>query len=217
MEIEFWQQRWQQDQIAFHLAEVNPLLSRFCSVLNLPSDSEIFVPLCGKSLDLAWLASSGFSVLGIECSERAVNDFFNNQVIAVETHQTDTFNVYQSGNVKILHGDFFALDRVDLKSVKAVYDRASLVALPENLRQKYVDLLTDLLAKKMDILLITLEYNQSKMNGPPFSVSQNEVMQLYKPAFDVELIDQQDVLDEYPKFKERGLDYLTECVYRISR
>jgi len=217
MEIEFWEQRWSQNQTAFHLPTVNPCLTQYWPVLNIQAGSQVFIPLCGKSLDLAWFASSQYSVLGIECSEQAINAFFNDQNMQVNKNQQGPFKLYQADNIKVLQGDFFALNSDNLNKVNAVYDRASLVALPEIMRQKYVSLLTEILPLNVEILLITLEYNPSKMTGPPFSVTQNEVLKLFQPAFNVELLGSNDVLEDYQKFKERGLDYLTECIYRIHR
>ncbi len=216
MEIDFWEQRWSQNQIAFHLSAVNPCLVKFWSSLNVQSGSQVFVPLCGKSLDLSWFSAQQYSVLGIECSEQAIVDFFGEKSFSI-TKKSDDFKVFSTENIKILQGDFFALKESDLKSVSAVYDRASIVAMPEESRQKYVNLLSSILPANVEILLITLEYNQSLMAGPPFSVSQDEVFNLYKSSFNVELLDRQDVLGEYEKFKQRGLDYLTESVYRIWR
>jgi len=217
MEIEFWEQRWQQNQTAFHLPMINPCLVQFWSTLNMQPGSQVFIPLCGKSLDMAWLAENQYSVLGIECSDQAINEFFDGQNIQANITEQGPFKLYLAENIRLLQGDFFALTSSDLNQVAAVYDRASLIALPEVMRQSYVRLLTEILPQNVKILLVTLEYNQSKMAGPPFSVKQDEVLNLFQPAFNVELLDCNDVLEDHQKFKQRGLDYLTECIYRIHR
>jgi len=217
MEIEFWEQRWQQNQTAFHLPMINPCLTKFWPTLNIQPGSQVFIPLCGKSLDLTWFAENQYSVLGIECSDHAINEFFDGQNTQVNKNQQGPFKLYQADNIRVLQGDFFALRSNNLNKVAAVYDRASLIALPEQMRQNYVSLLTEILPLNVQILLVTLEYNQSIMTGPPFSVTQDEVLKLFQPDFNVELLNRNDVLEGHQKFKQRGLDYLTECTYRIHR
>jgi len=216
MELDFWEQRWNLNQIAFHLPAVNPYLIKFWPLFNSQFHSQVFIPLCGKSLDLAWLASQQHTVLGVECSEKAIKDFFKEQKLQSHLSQHKTFNVYSGANIKLLQGDFFKLDKEILADVSVVYDRASLIAMPETKRQQYVTLLGEILPASAEFLLITLDYNQKLMPGPPFSVSHNEVIRLFKPRYNVELLYECDVLEEHQKFKERGLNYLIERVYRIT-
>ncbi len=217
MDTKFWNERWNNNQIAFHLPTVNPYITDFLSTFKLTDNAQIFIPLCGKTLDIAWFASQQYKVLGIECSDKAIDDFFNEQQLSPNVKQVTPYNHYSSTNIELLNGDFFNLNSDLLKNVSLVYDRASLVALTEDLRKKYVNLLTQLLPISADIFLITLEYEQSIMSGPPFSVSHQDVIQMYQPAYQVELLHESDVLNDYLKFKERGLTYLTESVYKISR
>jgi len=216
MEIDFWQQRWDLDQIAFHLPTVNPYLASFLTDFNISTPSQIFIPLCGKSLDITWLASHKFSVLGVECSKKAINDLFHEQDIKPQKQTINKFVSYQAENIQILQGDFFDLDDKLLKTVSLVYDRASLIALPLEMRKKYVNLLNENLPPSTQILLITLEYDQNSMNGPPFSVSDREVKQLYQAKYDIEILLEQDVIDGHEKFAQRGLKKLVERVYKIS-
>ncbi len=217
MELDFWEQRWNQNQIAFHLDSVNPYLEKYWRYINTQKNAQVFVPLCGKSLDLIWLAAQGHSVLGVECSDKAINAFFEEQKISANINQTGRFKEYKCDNITLLQGDFFNLKKEDLKDVSVVYDRASLIALPEQMRQSYVDFLNENLPLATDIFLITLDYNQSLMSGPPFSVMHNEVVSLFQKNFNIKLLNESDVLEEHQKFKERGLDYLTERVYKLSR
>ncbi|VAW62964.1 Thiopurine S-methyltransferase [hydrothermal vent metagenome] len=222
MEIGFWQQRWQEDQTGFHMSEVNEYLSRYWSAINAPGVStqappSVFVPLCGKSLDLVWLAAQAGTVIGVECSEKAVTAFFEEQQLAMQSGTQGAFNCYTGANITLYQGDFFALDKAMLQDVSAVYDRASLVALPEAMRQRYIEKLADVLPQTVSILLISLEYDQQKMTGPPFSVSDDEVQRLYKPFFNVEQLEARDIIDNEPRFRDRGLDYMIERVYKIFR
>ncbi len=217
MDTSFWNERWINNQIAFHLPTINPNITNFLSEFKLDNHTQIFIPLCGKSLDIAWFASQQYQVLGIECSEKAIKEFFTEQQLIAKKKQIPPFEHYIATNIILLNGDFFDLNKELLKNITLVYDRASLVALTENLRTKYVNLLTKLLPVSTDIFLITLEYNQSIMSGPPFSVTHQNVLQMYQPAYQVELLHENDVLEDYLKFKERGLTSLTERVYKITR
>lgn len=218
MEIEFWRQRWLQNQIGFHLNEVNAYLLKYWPVLHLDKHSTVFVPLCGKSKDLLWLAEQGYHVIGVECSELAVTAFFNEHQLSYKVidNQFHKHYISNSINIELLHGDFFDMDKVLLDSVDAIFDRASLVALPADMRKRYVDKLASSLSTKAKILLITLEYDQNIMSGPPFSVSSEEISTLYSTSFDIQLVDQHDVLDDQVRFKQRGLDYLVESVFLLS-
>jgi thiopurine S-methyltransferase len=217
MDLEFWEQRWQQNQIAFHLPMVNPYLMEYWSHFNIKPRSQVFIPLCGKTLDLVWFAVQQYSVLGIECSNKAINEFFAEQHLPIHSNQDKDFKVYHSGNIKLLQGDFFKLNKAALKDVSVLYDRASLIALPQDMRVEYVELLNKILPACADMLLITLTYNQTLMSGPPFSVEQGEVVELYESLYNIELLHEAEVLEGHIKFKERGLDYLTERVYKLSR
>jgi len=216
MEIEFWQQRWDLDQTAFHLPTVNPYLVSFLKQFNIASSSKVFIPLCGKSLDITWLASHDYSVIGVECSKKAIYEFFEEQDIESEIKNTSNFKSYYAKNIQLLQGDFFDLDKKLLKDVSLVYDRASLIALPYEKRQKYVNLLNNILPDTSEILLITLEYEQNIMTGPPFSVSDSEVKELYQDKYNIEMIHEEDVIEGHLKFKQRGLGSLMERVYKLN-
>ena len=109
MEIGFWQQRWNQNQIAFHLPTVNPYLTNYWAQFNIQPPSQVFIPLCGKSVDLAWFASQQYAVLGIECSDKAINEFFIEQKLEFQAVKLDKYKLYNSTNIKLLQGDFFHL------------------------------------------------------------------------------------------------------------
>ena len=136
MVIEFWRQRWLENQIGFHLDETNAYLLKYWPTLDLDIHATVFVPLCGKSKDLLWLAEQGYHVIGVECSELAVSAFFNEHQLSykVVDNQFHKHYISNSLNIELLHGDFFDMDKVLLDSVDAVFDRASLVALPADMR-----------------------------------------------------------------------------------
>ena len=215
MEADFWHDRWEKDLTGFHLDEVNPYLKENWSVLNLKPGARVFVPLCGKSLDLIWLAEQGFEVIGSELSPLAVQAFFSENNLTAERTPVDGLEYWKSENISLYCGDFFALTAQILGQIDAVYDRASLVALPPAMRQEYATKLTEI-TQSAPKLLVTLEYEQSKMDGPPFSVSEDEVKALYQANYQVKQLTAQDVLGDNEKFRARGLDFMNECIYQLE-
>lgn len=215
MEHDFWHARWRQEQIGFHQPDVNPHLREHWPLLGLDPGTRVFVPLCGKSLDLLWLRTRGHQVVGIELSEVAVKAFFADNGIAPARSTDGRFETWSGEGIEILCGDFFALRSADIGSVDAVYDRASLIALPAAMRRRYVQQLHNLVAPGTPQLLVTLEYDQAQMSGPPFSVGEDEVRRIYRETCEVEHLERVDVLDESPRFKAKGLDTLHESIYRL--
>jgi thiopurine S-methyltransferase len=216
MTPEFWLQNWQNNKIGFHQQETNSYLISFWQHLNLASHSRVFVPLCGKSLDLLWLYRQGHNVVGVEISELAVCDFFAQSELNHTHFELDGFHCHKTGRLILLQGDFFNLMPHHVQDVAGVFDRASLVALPIELRQKYAQHLKNILPDTAKILLVTFEYAQSKMAGPPFSVNETEVHTLYQDSYAIECLFKQDVLDNYPQFQALGLTDLQEKVYLLT-
>jgi len=213
----FWQGRWARNEIGFHLEQVHPGLRRHWPRLGLPEGAGVLVPLCGKSLDLAWLAGQGFNVLGVELSEKAVEAFFAEQQLEAEISQAGAFRVYRSGKLEIRCGDFFALGAADVAACLGVYDRAALIALPPPMRQRYAAHLSAILPVGCQQLLVTLDYDQQQMDGPPFAVGEAEVKALYALDWRVEQLEAKEVLERNPKMRERGLQRLEERFYRLRR
>jgi len=217
MEPEFWQERWARNQIGFHLPEVNPYLQRHWSQLALVEGARVLVPLCGKSLDLMWLASHGLRVMGVELSEQAVEAFFSEQNLVPRITRRDAFTVYQTDLIEVWCGDFFALDAEALAGCTALYDRAALIALPPLMRAQYAEHLSRLLPSGCQGLLITLDYDQSQKAGPPFAVTDDEVKVLFDSDWTVKTLQEQDVLGESWKFVQEGVTRLDERVYWLGR
>ena len=215
MNPDFWQERWQKNEIGFHQQEINAHLQDYWPRLGVAAGSQVFVPLCGKSRDLLWLRARGHMVLGVELSPIAVRDFFRENALEPHTSHVGAFERCEADGLSILCGDFFNLTAEDLKGVAGVYDRASLIALPPDMRPRYADHLSAILPKGAAILLVTMEYRQTEMNGPPFSVSEDEVRKLYEKHYDVTRLFTKDILAENPRFRERGLSALSEKVYQL--
>lgn len=217
MQTGFWKERWERNEIAFHQEEVNPALRQYWSVLGVPPGAKVFVPLCGKSRDMRWLRHRGHPVLGIEIVELAVRDFYAENGLVPAISDVRPFRRYHADDIALLCGDFFCLVPEDLADVAAVYDRASLIAFAPSQRGSYAAKLAEILPARVQMLLISMTYPQAEMQGPPFSVPEGEVRELYEEHFTVERLRQRDVLAENPRFRERGLTSLTAEVYRIRR
>ncbi|MGB3290725.1 MAG: thiopurine S-methyltransferase [Burkholderiaceae bacterium] len=216
MNPDFWLERWRAGQTRFHQSRITPLLQKYWPVLELPSGSRVLVPLCGKTLDMIWLAEQGHQVLGVELSPLAVDQFFSENNLRPDTRVSSAGKHYSAGNIEIICGDIFALDADTLASCSGVYDRAALIALPPSMRARYVDHVYGQLPREYRGLLLTLDYPQEQMDGPPFSLADTEVQSLYAAHSRADLIDRRDILAKEPKFAERGLTRLDTVVYRLS-
>lgn len=213
----FWHERWEANQLGFHQAEVNGLLKDWWPALGLASDAAVFVPLCGKSLDMTWLRSQGHPVVGIEVSPIAVRDFFVESSIEAAASSNGRLERFEGGGYRLYRGDFFDLEDVHLAEIRGVYDRASLIALPPEMRSRYAKHLCAILPPKVRILLISIEYDQSKMSGPPHSVAPSEVEALFGAAFEIELRWSSGEQLPTDRFRERGLESWSESVWQLSR
>jgi len=216
MEREFWLQRWASGNTGFHQDEVNPYLTRYWHSLEVPSDAVVFVPLCGKSRDMQWLHSRGHAVVGVELSRLALEVFFREGGLAPTETRTESFEVFRAQRYTLYQGDFFDLTREELRDVDVVYDRASLIALPPEMRVRYSRHLIDIVPRRAVMLVITLEYPQIEMAGPPFSVDEEEVRRLYEAEYAVERLADDDVLALNGRLRDRGISRLREKVYRLA-
>ena len=205
MHREFWLARWQEHQLGWHRDDVNPLLIAHLSSLELDPDSKLFVPLCGKTLDMGYLAGERYEVLGCELSPIAVSELFDEAGVAYESVPEGRFVRHQGGSVTLLEGDVFDLDSSLLAGVAAVYDRGALIALPPDMRRRYVDLLMNALPQSARTLLLSLEYDQSRVGGPPFSVSEEEVHALYAERYKVTKLFTETTEEVPPRFTDAGL------------
>lgn len=216
MDADFWLQKWQEGQIGFHRHDVMPLLQKHWPSLQLPEGSRVLVPLCGKSLDMHWLAAQGHRVLGVELSPLAVSQFFEEAGLE-PVRTTSRYGEHVSaGPIEIIVGDAFGLDPSLLADVVGVYDRAALIALPPAMRLRYRDTVYAALPAGCQGLLITLEYPQDEKAGPPFSVVQAEVEALFAASWRHRLLERRDILDQEPRFREEGLSALETAVYRLT-
>ena len=184
MQSEFWHERWASGRIGFHLNSVNPLLIKGWNGLNAAGEGRVLVPLCGKSLDMLWLREQGHEVLGVELSELACEAFFAEQGVEVQERQEGGYLVRRMDGLDIYCGDFFDLPQSCFETLSWVYDRAALVAFPPEMRKRYAEVLIEKLPAAVSMLLVTLEFDEQQ--GPPFSVSEQEVQGLYSEHFVIE-------------------------------
>ena len=221
MNSKFWQQRWQEGRIGFHQSDVNPELIKHFSNLALPAGSQVLVPLCGKSVDMVWLAHAGYDVVGIELVESAVQAFFAEQNIMptitefISAADGSTLKRYQGQlagqTITLWVADIFALSPTAIGGIAAVYDRAALIALPETMRADYSTQIIKL-SNNAPQLLITLNYEQSKKDGPPFSISREQLQQYYDANYKIiELESQSSTLNSAAELS------VTEHVWLLNK
>ena len=215
MDPDFWHQRWQDNNIGFHQEQPAPLLQKHWPAIGAPVASRVFVPLAGKSLDMLWLASQGHRVLGVELSPIAVERFFAEHALEPDIVESRYGTHYRAGDIELICGDVFSLDAAALADCAVVYDRAALIALPPELRQRYVDELYARLPTGCRGLLITLEYPAHEKQGPPFSVTWAEVHERFASGWDIDLLERRDILSTEPRFVDEGVTALDTCVYRL--
>lgn len=210
-----WSSRWESDQIPFHQATFTDYLERYANHL-FGSDpiERVYLPLCGKSLDMVFLADRATHVVGVEFVEQAVIDFFSERGLE-PTVDSNAETRYHSGQYTLFAADFFAITNEHLGAVDAVFDRAALVALDPETRIRYAQHLATLLEPGATMLLITFDYDQSIMNGPPFSVPTEEVHALFNEAFSIEHLETSDVLND--QFRAQGLAAMTESAFALTR
>jgi thiopurine S-methyltransferase len=212
-----WLDRWQEDRIGFHEASVNRHLQTWFPRFAPAPGSRVFLPLCGKAVDIQWIAQQGFEVVGVELSQIAIEAFFAENSLDFERSESARFGIYQAANITLLQGDFFDLNKADLTNCQLVYDRAALIAMECEDRPRYYEHMLSILPDGCDMLLITLEYDQAEMTGPPFSVMTDEVLQRYRDAFSIEMLETNNIVDQGPRWRKVGLSALQESVFSLTR
>ncbi|MDX2158518.1 MAG: thiopurine S-methyltransferase [Hyphomicrobiaceae bacterium] len=217
MDPDFWHQRWQSNEIGFHEGRPNALLQAHWSSLGVGPGSTVLVPLCGKTRDMAWLAAKGHRVIGVELSDIAARDFFAENGLEPERVSRDGFDIRSAGGIEIWCGDLFALRPAHLAGIDAVYDRASLVAMPPAMQVPYAAKLAELVPGGVPILLIAFDYDQSLASGPPFATSPARVRELFEADFEIVELERRDALESSPNLKKRGLTWLIDAAMKLAR
>ncbi len=213
MDNEFWHKRWAENQIGFHLLDVNEKLKMHWETLSPLSAESVFVPLCGKSEDLVWLSKRHDEVVGVELSEIAVQAFFSEHFYLPKvSHLTPEVKLYQFDKINLYRGDFFT---VPLDMYPLVYDRGGLIAISDAMRALYVERLLSLTQEGGRILLITLSYPDNGSQTPPFSVDEKNVRALFSNCKKISLLAEDENAMRPPKAK--NYDYFIEQVWLIEK
>lgn len=214
MEHPDWNARWRDGQIAFHQSCVSASLKAYADRVWPDTVGRILVPLCGKTLDMVFLAERADAVVGVEYVEQAVGEFFAERRLSPQVERTPHTR-YRADRYTLFAADFFALEPEDLGVIDAVFDRASLVALDAEARNGYAAHMRSILPPGARMLLISFDYDQTKMEGPPFSVPPDDVGRLFQDGFHVEHLATRDMLDDM--FRMRGLAAMRETVFALTR
>jgi thiopurine S-methyltransferase len=214
---ENWLQRWRDENIGWHHQDFNPHLLNHWHALHMPQGSLVLAPLCGKSRDMVWLAQQGYRIRGVELSPLAVEAFFSENMLQPEVSRQGGFECWKAGPYELCCGDIFDLKQLDNGDVDAVYDRASLVALDPRQREHYAQMLSQLLPAKCRMLLVAMDYPQEEMSGPPYSVQELEVRNLFERHFSVQLLHTLDILEETKRYGDKGVSRMLEQIYLLKR
>ena len=212
-----WLKFWENNETNWHGDNVTQELIEYFELFELEPRDKVFVPLCGKSLDMLYIMNQGFSVIGVEISEIGVRQFFNENNLTYKITKVDDFDLYSTENLEIYCGDFFALTSKHLNKVKSVFDRKSLIALEPEVRQKYVKHLNDIISVGARILLVTLQYPQHQMSGPPFSVDKSEVESLFSMTFESRELRSFNDIENGSKLERAGVDYINNAAYCLRK
>jgi len=217
MDADYWRNRWTEGRTGWHQDQPTPLMLKHWPTLSARPGEQVFVPLAGKTHDMRWFAAQGLRVLGVELSSLAIEQFFEESGLAPRVHTSGYGTHYEAAGIEIIHGDAFGLDRDVLAGCDLVFDRAALIALPPELRQRYAGELYAQLPARCRGLLVTLEYPQHEKAGPPFSVREDEARALYGTGWSVDVLERRDILAQQPGFVAEGVTALDTVVYRLDR
>jgi len=249
--LEPWRSRWSDNQTGWHLDNVNPYLHRFTNQLIPKHAAEttglsprVLIPLCGKSMDMTYLAQQGYRVVGIEGVGEAVHAFASEQSVtgqaipitlpssmdaqkfrghAVPVHKDASGHGSQlPPPVLLVEGDFFEIGAQEAEALvpfDAAFDRGSLVAISPTDRQAYAQVLGKLVAPQGKVLLVTVEHDtfSNGRKGPPFEVTEEDVRTLFADTFSIQLLVKEDRLEQDKGMRDRGVTYFRECVYLLTR
>lgn len=205
MELSYWQSRWKKGNTGFHMDEGYPGLKTHWETLNPGNRARVLVPLCGKSVDLVWLAQRTGHVTGVEVAEQAIGAFFSEHNLVPTISQKGRFEIWKANNIELWKGDFLKFPEKNTGPFDLIYDKAALVALPPAMRKKYAEKIRTLTGSNTGYLLHHFIYPENEMSGPPFSVSPDEIDRLFTGYTQTLLEEKNMDLSRFPKFIERGL------------
>jgi thiopurine S-methyltransferase len=211
-----WHRHWTRPNPGFHEGQVNRYLLKYLPLFSLPEGATIFVPLCGKAVDILWLSQQGFKVIGVELSQVAVESFFEESSVDFSTRQDGEFTRYDAQNITLYQGDFLHLNPMHLQDCALVYDRASIVAIESFNRAAYQQKMLQFIPPATPMLMVTLDYDQSQMSGPPFSVPVSEIRELYQNEYDIDVLESNEQIEERSRWRDQGLSSLIETALKLT-
>lgn len=217
MDRTFWIDRWQNGDTGFHQAAPNGLLERHWPKIGIPKGAQVLVPLCGKSFDLVWLANQGYEVVGTELAAVAIEQFFVDRSRKPATVVQGNFTINRAGPFEIWCGDHFQMSPDVTRRIGGVFDRAALVAMPRVMQTDYATQLAALTPSGVPVLLVTLNYDPSEMDGPPFAIPEQRVEELFGHHFAITLLEKRDGLPASPNIRKRGVSRLDESAWKLVR
>ena len=215
MEAAFWVGKWESNEIGFHQEAVNDMLEACWADVGAPRGGAVLVPLCGKSLDMRWLAERGHRVVGLEISPLACDAFFAELGLTPRVEMVGALRGLSAGPYRILQGDFFSAGAEDLGPVSAFYDRAAIVAMPPEKQRDYARQLLGLLPRGAVGLVNCLEYPPEAMDGPPFCIGEERLRELLGSRCGVRRLSGRELNLEGTSLEGRGLVGLAETAYRV--
>ncbi|XP_026887914.2 probable thiopurine S-methyltransferase [Electrophorus electricus] len=220
MSLGEWEEKWQKGTTGFHQSHVHRMLeSNLQKVVAERQQVRFFFPLCGKAVDMKWLADMGHIIVGVEICEKGIKQFFEEQGLQYTEEPVEAIpgtKVFKSSDrrISIYQCDLYKFSSAIEGQFGGIWDRGSLVAINPCDRQRYATLMMSLMEKNCRYLLDTLEYNPELHRGPPFLVPEEVLKKIYGESCEIELVQTGDAFEE--RHKEWGIDSLLEKVYLLT-
>lgn len=209
-EDKFWHQAWEDGRTRFHLSEYNTNLVKFFPSYSFKQKNSCLVPLCGKTLDMHFLADHFENVVGVDIVKMPLEQFFSDHQI--NSHEEPKNKSINGRNITLYERDFLNDNLAELKQFDFIYDRASLVAIEPKLRPKYVQQIKNFFHQDTILHLATFE-REIHGGGPPYDLTPDEVREYFND-FNIEML-----IDESRDFEDRegNLHKTFQKVFKIKK
>jgi thiopurine S-methyltransferase len=216
MNKEFWVNAWADGRTNFHQITANPWLQLGLSELK-STPKRALVPLCGKTIDLLTLAQKGIEVVGVEIAAQAVDEFFRENKLTPGISKEGAYSAYRVPGLTILSGDFFEIESWPdyNEGFDFIYDRAALIALPLELRTRYLKVIKSLITDQTRYLVDFISYDGPLDLGPPFSVSPDEIIEFFKDFRKIKKLKEDQRQAIHPRFIEAGVQVMQMHLWLI--
>lgn len=212
-----WLEKWKKKETKFDQMQVNPYLIKYEKIFESLEGKKIFIPLCGKSIDILWFLTHGAEVIGVEFSEVAIETFLSENNLIYKKVDKHPFIFYHADSLKFICGDLFQLEKNDVGEFDWIYDRASLIALDDMARVQYANKIFQLSSNQSKMFLITLSYGTTTLEPPPYSVTDEEVYSLFSKNFQIATLSKNENMDIMPHLIQAGFPNLNDRVYLLTQ